>query len=144
MELKLLRFQKSDISTIGKLLINGVFECYTLEDKDRGLQKSSDLSLIQKLKVYGKTAIPTGRYEVVISYSNRFKKSLPLLLNVPGYAGIRIHPGNDAEDTEGCLLVGQAYSKDFVANSRLAFQPLLEKIEQALKTEKVYITIESC
>ena len=75
--------------TAGSLLINGRFFCYTLEDQERDA------------KIYGKTAIPHGKYQVVITFSNRFQKPLPLLINVAGYEGIRIHSGNKSADTEG-------------------------------------------
>ena len=99
--LTLIRKIKTDKSTIGELFINGEFQCYILEDTDRGLYQDMPLQELLSKKIYGETAIPTGTYEVVISFSNRFKKYLPLLLNVPGYEGIRIHPGNYAKDTLG-------------------------------------------
>jgi len=106
MELILNRIAKKDTYTIGKLYINGTYLCDTLEDKDRGLTKDMSVSEIQKKKVYGETAIPTGKYQVIMSYSNKFKKVLPLVLNVPGYSGIRFHSGNTANDSLGCILVG--------------------------------------
>lgn len=106
MEIKVKRIAKRDTYTIGKLYIDGVYECDTLEDKDRGLTKSMKLDEIKAKKIYGKTAIPTGTYQVVWSYSAKFKKPLPLLLNVPGYEGIRIHSGNTDADTYGCLILG--------------------------------------
>lgn len=142
MEVLVNRFIKSDVSSIGKLSEDGLPLCYTLEDKDRGLKSTDDITLITKLKAYAVTAIPTGRYEVAITYSNRFKKYLPLLLNVPGFAGIRIHPGNSAVDTEGCILPGTTYSKDWVSDSRTAFNLLFAKMKAVEKKEKIYITIQ--
>lgn len=130
MELLLKRIHKTNNSTIGELSINGKFECYTLEDVER------------VEKVHGKTAIPKGRYQVVITMSNRFKVELPLLLNVPNFDGIRIHAGNKANDTEGCLLLGTTRSVDFIGNSKLAMSKFLPKLKEALKKEKVFITIE--
>jgi hypothetical protein len=129
MELKLVRKELTDACTIGELFVNGVFECYTLEDK------------VRPVKIKGETAIPTGHYEVIVSFSSRFKKPLPLLVNVPNFDGIRIHPGNTKKDTEGCILVGQKKTKNSVLNSRAAFDVLFQKIEAAAKTEKIFIEI---
>lgn len=130
MNLILTRNTRTEQSTIGDLSIDGVFECYILEDVER------------EVKIHGKTAIPKGTYEITVTFSNRFQKPLPLLLNVPGFYGIRIHPGNTAADTEGCLLPGSGKLNDKVINSRLAFGKLFTKIKAGLKTGKVYITIQ--
>lgn len=141
MELTLERKIRTDISTIGRMSIDNLFECFILEDMDRGLKQSMPISEIAKLKVFGKTAIPSGRYEVILSYSNRFKKIMPLLINVPGYEGIRIHSGNKAEDTEGCLLTGSSQGKDWVNQSRNAFDALFNKLKAVSDKEKIFITI---
>ena len=132
MLLKLTRKIFTDKSTIGELQINEIFECYTLEDADRNLENGG-------IKVPGKTAIPRGRYEVIVTYSNRFKRPLPLLLNVPQFEGIRIHKGNTSEDTEGCILVGFEQRKNSVFNSRLAFDPLHKKISET--KEKIFLKV---
>jgi hypothetical protein len=142
MELELTRSAKTSKSTIGELTINGVFECFVLEDRDRGLRQGMTTSELMALKVKTQTAIPTGRYEIVISFSDRFKKMLPLLLDVPAFAGIRIHPGNTDENTEGCLLTGKTKSPDMVGNSRVAFTALFDKIKAALQREKIFITVK--
>lgn len=142
MELHLQRRFFTSQSTIGELTHNAHHLCWVLEDFDRGLDSKMSLDFINSAKVYGKTAIPTGSYEIIINYSNRFKKPLPLLLNVPGFDGIRIHAGNVATNTEGCLLPGTDYEKDRVNNSRVAFASLINEIEEAMKTEKVFITIQ--
>jgi Family of unknown function (DUF5675) len=129
MELRVKRTDFSEESTIGELSMNGQFECYTLEDK------------VRPLKIAGKTAIPGGRYEVVISFSQRFQRPLPLLLNVPNFEGIRIHPGNKAANTEGCILVGETKSVDYVGQSRVAFDRLFEKLKVAAVTEKIFMEI---
>jgi hypothetical protein len=129
MKLELKRLHRTEKSTIGDLYVNGKFECYTLEDVER------------KEKVYGETAIDKGTYEVVITYSNAFKQFMPLLLNVPKFQGIRIHSGNTAKNTLGCILVGQTRSADFIGNSRLAYKSFFSKIKEAAKKEKIYITI---
>ena len=118
-------------STIGELLLNGKLECFTLEDRIRP----------PGVKVPGQTAIPEGSYEVIVTLSQRFKRDLPLLLNVPNFRGVRIHTGNTELDTEGCILVGAAKQGDMILNSRIAFNKLFPKIETALKTEKVSVTI---
>lgn len=142
MEISLIAVSKTAKSTISRLLIDLQFQCFILEDVDRFLKQSMSLEEIVAKKVYAKTAIPEGRYEVVITMSNRFKRRLPLLVNVPGFEGIRIHPGNTAADTEGCLLPGTGRSLDTVTSSKIAFEALFEKIDTALKTEKVFITIK--
>jgi len=99
--------------TMGELFLNGKKFCNTLEDQIRDLNYDGDLSDAGEVKVYGKTAIPRGTYKVQITMSNRFKKELPLLLNVAGFEGIRIHGGNTVEDTLGCILVAyNAYEKE--------------------------------
>jgi len=119
MVIKIKRLHKTDSSTIGELTIDGKFECYTLEDKER------------EVKIKCETAIPKGTYKVIINQSNRFKKLLPLVLNVPNFEGIRIHPGNTNHDTEGCILVGRTRSKDFIGQSRKAFATLFAKMKEA-------------
>lgn len=143
MELKLIRNTFTEKTTIGDLFINGSKdrECYVLEDKDRSMDSTMSLEMIKTLKVYGETAIPLGRYEIAISYSERFKKKLPLLLNVKGYEGIRIHTGNTELDSHGCLLPCMSFTKDRGVSSTIAFNALFGKIEKALEKEKVFITI---
>ncbi len=141
MELELIRSIKTNRSTIGELAVDGVFECFILEDKDRGLQQNMTVSELMEKKVRTKTAIPSGRYEVVMSFSNRFQKLLPLLLDVPAFEGIRIHAGNTDADTEGCLLPGKSKSKDMVGSSRAAFVVLFDKIKTAIQREKIFITL---
>ena len=116
MNLTLYRKWFTDISTTGVLFIDDAFFCYTLEDA------------VREQKIYGKTAIPYGKYDVVITYSPRFKQNMPLLVNVPNFEGVRIHTGNTANDTEGCILVGMTKEKDFIGNSKKAFEMLMQKI----------------
>lgn len=129
MELKLIREIYTEDSTIGKLYVNDVFHCFTLEDK------------VRDVKIKNVTAIPAGRYKVVVDFSNRFKQLMPLLLNVPNYLGVRIHTGNYSKDTEGCILVGSTKAVNFIGNSKKAYAKLLSTITKALKTEQVFITI---
>jgi hypothetical protein len=135
MKLLLERTTYTDNSTIGKLYINGVFQCFTLEDKDRNLEQQGE-------KVYGETAIPRGKYDVVITYSKRFRTELPLLVDVPQFEGIRIHPGNFSGDTEGCILVGSGTAPDRLFNSRAAFNALFQRLEVAYaKGEEITIEV---
>ncbi len=112
MKLKLSRKWFTNKSTIGELYVDGEFLCFTLEDVER------------TTKMYGETAIQCGTYPVIVTPSKRFKRLMPLLVGVPNFSGIRIHPGNDAGDTEGCILVGMTRSPDFIGRSREAFNEL--------------------
>ena len=128
--------------TIGDLFVDGKLFCNTLEDTVRDLNKDGDLNDAGEGKVYGQTAIPYGTYEVVITYSNRFKKQLPLLENVKGFEGIRIHPGNTKEDTHGCILVGINSKKGMVTESKKTFDKLFSLLRDAVEMkETIFITI---
>lgn len=143
MELKLIRKYKGLNYTIGHLYINGEHYCDTLEDADRGLNDSMDLDTIQSLKKPSITAIPYGTYKVLITYSPRFKQKMPLLINVKGFDGIRIHSGNDHTHTSGCILVGENKEKGKVLNSKITYAKLFNLINDALNNnEEVRITIE--
>lgn len=128
MKLALIRKYKKDKYCIGKLYIDGEYFCDTLEDKDRGLTDNMTVSEISKIKVKKETAIPTGTYKVTITYSNRFKKNMPLINNVKGFEGIRIHSGNTDKDTEGCILVGQNKVVGQVINSQATYKVLYNKL----------------
>lgn len=142
MELQLKREIFTDESTIGTLTIDGVFECYILEDKDRGINNTLTLEQIMRVKVYGKTAIPYGRYEVDWTMSARFKVMMPILLNVVGWSGIRIHKGNTEIDSLGCLLCGTRKLSNRITESTSATNKLYAKIESAKKQgQRIYITI---
>jgi hypothetical protein len=130
MDLCVKRLEFSDDSTIGELSVDGRFECYTLEDK------------VRPVKIKGKTAIPAGKYEVVINFSQRFQKPLPLLLNVPNFEGVRIHPGTIPANTDGFILVGDTKGVDCIGQSRVAFARLFEKMKTAAETQKIFIEIE--
>jgi hypothetical protein len=123
--------------TIGTLSIDGAYACFTLEDRVR-----EDGRPVNAWKIPHETAIPTGTYTVLITPSVRFKRDLPLLVDVPGFQGIRIHPGNDADDTEGCILVGLAKGVDYVTESRKAFDYLFPKLKAALDAgEKITMEV---
>jgi hypothetical protein len=132
MQLTLNRFKYSDKSTIGRLMEGDEELCYTLEDVVRP----------KGVKVPGDTAIPEGTYKVIKTFSPKFNREMPLLCDVPNYDGVRIHWGNTDADTEGCVLVGQTFSDDFIGHSRDAFGALWDKLDAAWSTgEMVYITI---
>lgn len=136
MRLILDRTAYEEDATTGDLYIDGVWECATLEDQVR-----------EGPKVKGETAIPAGEYEILLTWSPRFKTILPLLIDVPGFDGIRIHPGNTADDTEGCLLVGEKIithlGQPFLTHSRRAFERLFARLEEAAKRrEKLIIQVD--
>lgn len=141
MEIKVKRIARKDTYTIGHLYIDGKYFCDTCEDKDRGLTDSMTLEDIAKIKVYGKTAIPTGRYRVTMTYSNKFGKVLPLVNGVKGFDGIRIHSGNTAEDSLGCVLLGKNKAKGAVLESRVTCNEFNKIINQVIGKEAVYLTI---
>lgn len=136
MKLQLIRKVFTNISIIGDLLIGGDIPietkhfCYTLEDT------------IQGMKIPGMTAIPYGTYEVITDYSTRFKRIMPLLLDVPGFTGIRIHAGNDADDTGGCILLGYSKTANLVLQSRAAFNDFMPLLQAGLEEGKVWLTIK--
>ena len=131
------KFNKGDF-TEGKLFVNGQFECYTVEDRDRHLENAG-------IKIDGKTAIPKGTYKVTISMSTRFKKFLIEVLNVPQFKGVRIHSGNSSKDTEGCIIVGSVNNSDnddWVGGSKTAYEALHNKVKKALSNnEEVWIEV---
>ena len=133
MDLVLERLQLLPDTTIGSLSVDGAWQCWTLEDVVR--EPGSP-------KVYAHTAIPAGRYRVSVTMSPRFKRRMPLLLDVPGFSGIRIHPGNSHEDTEGCILVGQQRLTKSLLQSRAAYDNLMIVLERAERAGKdVFITV---
>lgn len=139
MKLHLIRDVLAPDYTLGRLAIDGVFECYTCEDTVRQVEGQP----VEQWKIDGKTAIPRGNYIVIIDHSNHFNRELPRLLDVPGYEGVRIHSGNTPADTEGCLLVGQSRTANGVGMSRLAFDALFEKMESVyLRHEPISLEIE--
>lgn len=153
MNITIKRIFKGDKYTIGKLYVNGIHECDTLEDTDRGLTEDSPLSEIQSKKVYGETAIPTGTYKIDMNtVSPKFKDrswakfcggKLPRLIDVPGYSGVLIHVGNKPADTLGCILVGDNKIKGQVINSTSTFQELYSLMLKAkVAGEEITVTIE--
>ena len=140
MKLKLKRIALKDTYTIGKLYIDDEYFCDTLEDTVRDLNKNGVFDNGEK-KIYGKTAIPYGTYNVKWTYSNKFKKYMPLIENVPSFAGIRIHAGNSSADTQGCILVGENKAVGKVLNSKNTVNKLYPIIQNACKKGSVTIEV---
>lgn len=94
---------------------------------------------VRMVKIWGKTAIPIGTYRVVVDFSNHFQRELPHILNVPGFDGVRIHPGNTDHDTEGCIVLGLDHNvgMDFVGRSVVAFNLVFEKIQAAIARDEI-------
>lgn len=139
MRLTLKRIANKKTYCIGKLYINGKYFCDTLEDVDRGLDSTMTEEDIKKIKVKSETAIPTGIYKIILNYSPKFKKVMPLITNVKGYSGVRIHTGNSAKDTEGCLLVGKNTIVGRLTDSRKMYDALFKRLQQKGSND---ITIE--
>ena len=141
MEIKVHRKYKKSAYTIGRMYVDGMFFCNTLEDKCRGLDDSMDVDEILKIKVYGKTAIPTGTYDVKYVMSPKFGRKMPRLQNVKGFDGILIHSLNKPEETEGCIGVGLNTAVGRLTSSRWYSDLLNERIERAIARGQ-NITIE--
>lgn len=142
MKLELVRHTFLPTTTIGNLYVDGKLECYTVEDRVREDPRPDTPQ--NEAKVYGETAIPEGRYRVVITESPRFKKPMMRLLDVPGFTGILIHGGNTHKDTQGCILVGHAISGNAIkpGTSTPAVRALFDKVQAAInRREEVWITI---
>lgn len=154
MKLELERRWKKATYTIGRLYVDGQFFCNTLEDRDRGLKQSDPETYIKARKVYGETAIPTGTYGVSMNttspkyaavswYWKLCQGKMPRLLAVPGFDGILIHPGNDALDTLGCILVGRNTKVGKLTDSKATFQKLYKEMAKAVRRgEEISIVIE--
>lgn len=140
MKITLIRIANRPTYCIGKLYIDGIYQCDVLEDVDRGLDDSMTVDEILKKKVKGQTAIPTGTYPIYITYSPKYKKKMPLVDNVKGYSGIRIHSGNTHKDTEGCLLVGKNKEVGKVLESRVTFNQLYKILTET--KERITIDIQ--
>lgn len=141
MKLTLKRIALRQTYTIGKLYIDDVYFCDTIEDTVRDLNKNGKFDNGEK-KVHSKTAIPYGTYEIKWTYSPRFKKYTPQLMNVPSFEGIRIHAGNTSADTEGCLILGENKQVGKVLNSRATINKFYQIIKEACSKGKVTIEIK--
>jgi hypothetical protein len=152
MILHLQRFARRPDYTIGRLYIDGAYFCDVLEDADRGLSNDMTVEQIQALKEYGRTAIPTGIYDVLLTYSPKFanrpwatkyRGMLPLINGIPGYSRVFIHVGNTAADTDGCPLLGKNKVVGKVIQSTATFQEFMDRhIMRALaRKDKIRIKI---
>ena len=138
MKLHLQRTERGDCYTMGRLAIDGVAFCDTLEPTDRHLEAAT---MRPEQKVFGQTAIPTGTYPVVLTYSPRFKRTLPLLKNVPHFEGIRIHTGNTSADTAGCILVGRQSNPVHLTDSRQTLRQLMKTLTNRPRDEQLQLTV---
>lgn len=128
MKIKVDRIYKGESYTIGKMYLNGEYFCDTLEDA------------IRPVKIPNETAIPAGTYKVEVTYSPRFKRNLPLLVDVPNYTGIRIHNGSNKDHTSGCILVGFNTAKGKLTNSRKISDQLTEKLKSLSEPIEIEIS----
>jgi len=146
MELFVVRKFFKETYTIGRFYCENMFLCSSLEDVVRELKdlnNDKDFDDTGEGKIYGQTAIPYGRYEVIVTYSEKLKRRLPLLLDVPGFTGIRLHGGKNARWSEGCILVGENKAKGELLNFGYWELFILNMIDNAIeKGEKVFITIK--
>ena len=154
MKIELERRWKKATYTIGRLYVDGVYFCNTLEDRDRGLKQTDPIATIKSRKVYGETAIPSGTYGVAMNvtspkyaavswYWQLCKGKMPRLLSVPGFEGILIHPGNTALDSLGCILVGKNTKVGQLTESKATFKKLYKEMAKAVKEgEEITIVIE--
>ena len=143
MTIRIDRQWKKPEYTISRVYINGsYFGCNALEDTDRGLLQTMQLSELQRRKVKGKTAIPRGYYDVRITYSPKYKRMMPLVVDVPAFSGIRMHPLNKPEDSEGCIGYGKNDKVGWISNSKYWTDKICRLIETALnKGEKVTLIV---
>jgi hypothetical protein len=139
MKLEVIRKSRSARATLGELHVGGAFECFTLEDAVREIPGAT----VEQWKAPGATAIPAGQYAVTVDFSVRFGREMPHILDVPGFAGIRIHSGNTDQDTEGCILLGRSIGgPDLILHSRDAFAAFFPKLKAALDAgEEVTVSV---
>jgi len=132
MKLLLNRVYLHEDYTIGKLFVNGEYFSDAVEDKVRDANKDGDLLDEGETKVYGETAIPYGKYKIELSMSPKFKRMLPLILDVKHFTGIRIHKGNTAQDSHGCIIPGENKIKGGVINSTFYETKLVDIMRRAI------------
>lgn len=135
MKLKLQRINFTDKYTEGKLYLNDVYFCDTLEDRTRDLNMDGDLNDTNEGKVYGETSIPYSTYKVLLVYSPKFKTVLPLILDVKHFKGIMIHWGNTPIDSIGCILIGDSKGIGKIYNSKTAVKRLVERMKSSQQDE---------
>ena len=132
MKIEIRRDVIQPLRTMGRMFLAGEFYGYTLEDTDRQLESGGE-------KIKGKTAIPRGEYKVTNSMSNRFKRIMPEVHNVPGFSGVRIHGGNTEADTEGCPLLGKRRTDIAIGDCAAINADLVRRIDEALARDEVVI-----
>ena len=137
MKIYLYRKYKKNNYTIGQLFINNEYFSDCLEDTDRGLTSNMSIEEIKRIKVPGNTCIPYGTYKITITYSPKFKKNLPLINDVKGFEGIRIHSGNNNNDTSGCLLLGFNKIKGGVINSKVTVDKFIDIIQKTINSGEI-------
>lgn len=144
MNIEVVRRIRKEDHTVSDMYIDGQYFCKVLEDVDRGLKSTDPLSKIQAVKVKHETAIPSGVYRLALTFSQKYGQIMPLIMNVPGFMGIRIHSGNHKDHTSGCLLVGQDYNPKTksITNSRSTFRSLMKILNEANKKEVITIEIK--
>jgi len=143
MEIEVVRKEFYPECTHGELYIDDEYLCDTLEDQDRDFNKDGDITDKGEGKVYGQTAIPRGRYELVLKVSARFGKTLPTILNVHGFSGVLIHSGNTPEETKGCILLGARQKRGRVMSSRYFMLRFMEFVKPAFEEgEKIYLSVK--
>lgn len=154
MQLTVKRSYRGNDYTVGHLYVDGKFFCDTIEDTDRGLNQRMPLTQIKSIKIKGKTCIPYGTYAISMDipspkYSNYakypyalvVKGKMPRVMDVPGFEGVLIHPGTTANDTEGCLLVGENKVKGKLMNSQATWKRLCSVLLKAYNNkESITIT----
>ncbi len=142
MKLKLKRIYFSPTYTIGKLYIDNVFFCDTIEDVNRDLNKDGDITDTGEGKVYAETCIPFGTYSVIVNRSPKLRRDLPRLLNVPSFDGILIHRGTSQKSSAGCIIVGENKIVGKVVNGAKYENDLVVALKKAQNNkEKITITI---
>ena len=137
MKIYLYRKYKKNNYTIGQLFINNEYFSDCLEDTDRGLTSNMSIEEIKRIKVPGNTCIPYGTYKITITYSPKFKKNLPLINDVKGFEGIRIHSGHNNNDTSGCLLLGFNKIKGGVINSKVTVDKFIDIIQKTINSGEI-------
>jgi hypothetical protein len=128
-------------ATFGNLAIDGDFFCHTLEDEIREVPGQP----VEMWKVHGESAIPAGRYQITLEYSPKFGPDTITVNGVPGFVGVRVHGGNDIDDTEGCPIVGSMIDREapriFGAQTAGVLRELKAKIRAGLNRGDVWIDV---
>lgn len=142
MNVKVERFIFNEKYTMSRIYVNDVFFCFGIEPYDAHIKKTDDVKTILSLKnQYGKIAVAEGTYQLIYSFSNKYKKMLPLVCDTPGMSGVRIHSGNSEQDTRSCLCPGKFYKYGYVTESRKTVAEFLKIWESEAYANS---TIEYC